>query len=63
MLAATKRTVAIIRDALRDDQHQGKRDRDRRDKKDKYGSWDCDAPIPGGPVDHRQHAEYLCLIS
>ena len=23
----------------------------------------CDAPIPGGPVDHRQPAEYLCLIS
>ena len=23
----------------------------------------CDAPIPRGPVDHRQPAEYLCLIS
>ena len=23
----------------------------------------CDAPNPGGPVDHRQHAEYLCLRS
>ena len=23
----------------------------------------CDAPFPGGPVDHRQPAEYLYLIS
>ena len=24
---------------------------------------ECDAPNPGGPVDHHQPAEYLCLIS
>ena len=30
---------------------------------DKFECCLCDAPFPKGPVDHRQPAENLCLIS